>query len=68
MKKVNSIGLINDERVGMMIAVTYSEVDDEGQVISPNHRMSYAPMEPEVRERVSTLFVDVQNHLDQVEE
>ena len=65
MKIVTSVTTWNDA-VGKRISITYSEVDDQGTVISDNKRIDRVITDPAAKKIASDLLDYAQEYIDSI--
>lgn len=54
MKKITGFAVVNSD-VGKKIAYTYSEIDDNGNIIKSNTKESYVAMDTDVLDAITTI-------------
>lgn len=66
MKKVTSVTTFTTE-VGEVLALTYSEIDDEGNIVKRNEKMQKVVMDKSVLSAITTLKKFAQQIVDSQE-
>lgn len=66
MKIVTSIGLFNDA-IGKRMSITYSEINEQGQIVSDNKRVDRVLLDTEILNHANALTVYAQTCVDSLE-
>lgn len=62
-KKLTGFAVVNSE-VGKKVAYSYSEVDENGNIVSSNKRESYVVMTDEVLNAIKVIEDNTINHMN----
>lgn len=66
MKKVTSITTFNTD-LGKMLALTYSEIDESGNIIKRNENMQKVVVDTETKNHIEALTLMAQSIVDSIE-
>lgn len=62
-KKITGISFVRTAE-GLRVSYAYSEIDDNGNVISSNNRGSYINVDPETEKFVTNLEAEIQERIN----
>ena len=64
MKRITGIAIV-ELAEGTRIAYTFSEIDENGNVISSNNKRSYVCLKDDVMSSISIIKKDAESHMNQ---